>query len=265
MQMSGKELWDESGEKLDLSIVIPFYNPGQQLRSSLRALIKTLDDMNLSYEVLAVSDGSTDGSDQSIEDLSSASVHVISYEKNIGKGEALRVGLSQGKGRYIGFIDADGDVSPDQIGPLVALMPLYEPDIVLGSKRHPMSEVTYPIARRIYSWGFQQLVRLLFHLSVRDTQTGLKLVKREVLAEVLPYMVEKRFAFDLELFVVATHLGYRKFFEAPVHIGQRFTSTISIKSVWSILVDTLAIFWRLRFQHYYDLDPGDRVANGSQE
>ncbi len=254
MALPDKELWNKHGDRVDLTVVVPYYNPGDQLRTSFLSLIRTLDEMDLSYEVFAVSDGSTDGSEHSIADLSSSQVHLVDYPKNIGKGEALRVGLSMGKGRYLGFIDADGDVSPEQIAPLVKLMPLYEPDIVLGSKRHAMSQVTYPVVRRMYSWGFQQLVRVLFRLSVKDTQTGLKLVKREVLADVLPHMVEKRFAFDLELFVVARHLGYTKFFEAPVQIGERFRSTVSVRSVWSILVDTLAIFWRLRFQHYYDQD-----------
>src|SRR5207237_1088445 len=77
-----------------------------------------------------------------------------------------------------------------------------------------------------YSWGYQQLVRVLFRLDVRDSQTGLKLVRRDVLARSLPRMVEKRFAFDLELFVVARHLGYRRLFEAPLRIRHQFSSTI---------------------------------------
>src|SRR5207302_936457 len=123
---------------------------------------------------------------------------------------------------------------------------LYEPDIVFGSKRHPMSLVDYPATRRLYSWGYQQLIRLLFRLNVRDTQTGIKLARRDVLARSLPLMIEKRFAFDLELFVVARHLGYTRFFEAPVKIGERFSSTISLHAVRGMLLDTFAIFYRLR-------------------
>ena len=72
---------------------------------------------------------------------------------------------------------------------------LYSPDIILGSKRHPLSEVEYPFLRRVYSWGYQQVVRLGFRLNIKDTQTGIKLVRRDVLSAVLPRMLEKRFAF----------------------------------------------------------------------
>ena len=64
-------------------------------------------------------------------------------------------------------------------------------------------------------------------------------------------MLEKRFAFDLELLVVARRMGYRNFVELPVQIAERFTSTISPKAVWRTLLDTLAIFYRLRFAHFY--------------
>ena len=67
-------------------------------------------------------------------------------------------------------------------------------------------------------------------------------------------MVEKRFAFDLELFVVAKRQGFNKFVEMPVQINERFTSTVSIRSVKQTLLDTLAIFYRLRLMHYYDRD-----------
>ncbi|HET9442025.1 MAG TPA: hypothetical protein VFO65_01810, partial [Acidimicrobiales bacterium] len=121
-----------------------------------------------------------------------------------------------------------------------------------GSKRHPMSLVDYPPVRRLYSWGYQRLVHVLFRLNVRDTQTGLKLARRDVLAAALPRMLEKRFAFDLELLVVAAHLGYGRFFEAPVLIRRQFSSTVSLRAVRGMLVDTLAIFYRLRVLRFYD-------------
>ncbi|MGH3578587.1 MAG: glycosyltransferase, partial [Mycobacterium sp.] len=239
-----------------LTVVVPFYNPGARFPENLQALVDTLESTDASYEVVAVSDGSTDGSVEAIEGVTfkagrAGTLTRIVLDRNTGKGEALRVGLATGRGRYLGFIDADGDVSPDVMVPFVSIMRLYEPDIILGSKRHPMSVVRYPPLRRLYSWGYQQLCRLLFRLNVRDTQTGIKLVRRDVLAAVLPLMVEKRFAFDLELFVVARRLGYRSFFEAPVHLGDRFTSTIDMWAVARTLADTLAIFYRLRLRPSY--------------
>jgi glycosyltransferase involved in cell wall biosynthesis len=242
-------LWGEREASLDISVVVPFYNPGERFRANVEQLLGVLAGTGASFEVIAVSDGSTDGSAEAVNSL--AGTRLVVLNRNRGKGEALRVGLAQGRGRYLGFIDADGDVAPEVLDSFVRLMP-NEPDIVFGSKRHPRSQVSYPSLRRLYSWGYQQMVRLLFRLDVRDTQCGAKLVRRDVVAAVLPRMVEKRFAFDLELFVVARHLGYVDFLEAPVRVDLKFPSTISPRAVLETLLETLAIFYRLRVRRFYD-------------
>jgi hypothetical protein len=127
-----------------------------------------------------------------------------------------------------------------------------ESDIIIGSKRHPGSSVHYPPLRRLYSWGYQHLIHLLFHLNVKDTQVGIKLVSRRVVADVLPLLRESRFALDLELLVLARRLGYTRIVEAPVGIEQRFGSTISLSAVWHLLVDTLGLFIRFNVRHEYD-------------
>lgn len=245
------ELWEAGAPEVELSIVVPYYNPGPRLRANVEALLEVLGHAGVSFEVIAVSDGSTDGSAASLDGLGGATLRRVTLERNAGKGQALRIGLAMGRGQWLGFIDADGDLSPELLGPFVSLMRLYEPDIILGSKRHPMSDVHYPPLRRAYSWGYQQLIRGLFHLRVRDTQTGIKLIRREVAAAVLPRMVEKRFAFDLELFVVARHLGYERLFEVPIRIEERFSSTISAHAVGRIFLDTLAIWYRLHLLRHY--------------
>ena len=234
--------------EIDLSLIIPFYNPGPRLASHVRAVVGVLRAEQVTFEVIAVSDGSTDGSPSLIAGIDR--VRIVEFAENQGKGAALR-GLAQGRGRYLGFIDADGDIPAWVLSQFLAVIRAGDPDVVLGSKRHPDSDVVYPPLRRLYSFGYQQLIRLLFRLPTRDTQTGIKLIRRETLAAVLPKMLEKRFAFDLELLVVARRTGYRNFAELPVHIAERFTSTISLKAVRRTLLDTLAIFYRLRVTHFY--------------
>ena len=245
---------DPAAAELDLTLVVPYYNPGALLRANLEATLEVLAGTGATFEVVAVSDGSTDGSDRSIEAITDAHLQRVTLAANQGKGAALAAGLVLGRGRYLGFIDADGDLDPALLAAFVDLARLHEPDVVLGSKRHPLSSVEYPPLRRVYSKGYQLLVRAMFRLDLRDTQTGLKLVRRDVLAAALPRMVEKRFAWDLELFVVARHLGYRRFLEAPVRLRHRFTSTVSWRSVWRTFADTLAIFYRLRALRWYDED-----------
>jgi len=247
--------WDPGQSELDLTIVVPYFNAGTQVRATIEQSIAVLEDLGIRFEIIAVSDGSTDGSDEALDGLQQEVFRCVRLPFNEGKGQALRVGLSKGRGAYLGFIDADGDIPVSQMASFISLVNSHHPDVIVGSKRHPMSEVVYPPLRRLYSWGYQQLVRVLFRLRVRDTQTGLKLIRREVLVSALPRMLEKRFAFDLELLVVAHRLGYRRFFEAPITIRERMSSTISVSTVWKMLLDTLAIFYRLRILRYYDNAP----------
>lgn len=257
------ELWAVVPPDVDISFVVPYYNPGPRFCPNIASLAQVLGDSGMSFEIITVSDGSTDGFDAALGDVS-PHIHSIRLDRNWGKGQALRVGLSMGRGAYLGFIDADGDLPASQVASFVSLVKSYHPDAVLGSKRHPMSEVVYPPLRRVYSWGFQQVVRVLFGLKVRDTQTGLKILRRELVTDSLPRMLEKRFAFDLELLVVAQRLGYTKFFEAPVVIQERLSTTVSAQAVRSMLTDTLAIFYRLRIRHWYDKPPGTQEPRGAE-
>ena len=110
----------------------------------------------------------------------------------------------------------------------------------------------YPRSRRIASWCYQQLNRLLFRLDVRDTQVGLKVFSRRVVDEVVPLLLVKRFAFDLELLAVANGARLRPHAEMPVRLEYRFTgSALGSIAVFRALWDTAAIFYRLRVLRTY--------------
>lgn len=245
---------EEGGPAPELSVVLPCYNAGASLGEVLERLLRAGEGG--SREIIVVSDGSTDETVQVARGFPSDSVRVLSYAEHAGKGQALRVGLTAARGSYVAFLDADGDIDPAALEPLLAIVRLYEPEIVLGSKRHPLSQVHYPPLRRLLSWTYHKLARVLFHVKVRDTQTGLKLIRRDVLEAVLPRMLEKRYAFDLELLVVARALGYSRVFEAPVRIDYRFSSQVDLRAAVCILLDTLAIFYRRYVLDTYRRDPG---------
>jgi glycosyltransferase involved in cell wall biosynthesis/O-antigen/teichoic acid export membrane protein len=260
LQVSAKEVarvpvWNElDPADLDLTLVVPFYNPGSRLGVHLSEIIETLSGAGITYEVLAVSDGSTDKSEEQLLSITSDNLKLVRFERNQGKGAAIRAALSMGRGEYLGFIDGDGDIPADSLVEFLEIIRREQPDMIYGSKRHSRSQVVYPPLRRVYSWGYQQLNRALFGLPIRDTQTGVKIVRRNVLSASLPLMLEKRFAFDLELFVVAREQGFRNSVEMPVRIRERISSSVSLKSVKNTLLDTFAIFYRLRVLRYYDRD-----------
>ncbi len=235
-----------------VSIIVPTYRGGPRIYDNLVRLDRALEVIGEPYEIIVVSDGDSDNTPDEARRLDAPHVRVYHYARNMGKGFALRYGVARSHGDIVTFIDGDGDIDPAQIAAYLRIMRESGADVVVGSKRHRDSEVVYPPIRRLYSATYQALLQLLFDLQVRDTQVGLKLFKREVLAAVLPRIVVKRYAFDLELLVVACHLGFSRVVEAPVRIGQRFSSTINRHAIMSMLVDTAAIFYRKNVLHYYD-------------
>jgi hypothetical protein len=126
-------------------------------------------------------------------------------------------------------------------------------DVVIGSKWHPESSLNYPLARGVISRVYYTIVRLLFHLPVRDTQTGLKLFKAEVLKKIFPIILVKKYAFDLEILVNVMRLGY-KMVEAPVEVlfKREKMGRIHLSDLYKTWIDTMAIFYRLNILHYYD-------------
>src|SRR3989344_8535924 len=122
--------------------------------------------------------------------------------------------MARAKGELIAFIDAGSDLNAKGIGLALEHMKWYEADIIIGSKRHKASKIDYPARRRLLSWIVQRATRFVFGFNVSDTQTGLKLFKREVLDDVLPRLLVKRWAFDVEMLAVAYRLGYRRIFES---------------------------------------------------
>jgi O-antigen/teichoic acid export membrane protein len=249
--LENKELRFIAEPSIDLTIVVPFLNPGPRFGEHLKHLLEVLDSTGSTYEVIAVSDGSSAQSEEVVRALDAVELKLICLGENHGKGEALRVGFSQSSGRYIGFIDADGDISARYLSRAIGITRRDRPDVIYGSKRHPESEVVYPSLRRVYSWGFQILIRTLFSLPVRDTQTGLKVFRRDVLLNVLPYSEEKKFSFDLELFVIARRMGYQNFVEIPVNIEERFSSTVSFRTVFTMMAEVGAILYRAKVSHRY--------------
>ncbi len=232
---------------MDLSLVVPSFKQAPTIRRDLRSLTSILNAAHISYEIILVIDGDIDGTAnlvQQEQDLSHIKVETL--PRNHGKGFALKHGLSLTKGALVGFIDAGGDIDYDCIPIMIELMNFSNADIAIGSKRHPLSVIEYPLIRRIYSLAYQGINQLLFHLHVRDTQVGVKLFRQEVIATILPHVRIDRFAVDLELLVLARLFAYKNIVESPVRIRRAFRSTINILSVWETLQDTISLYFRER-------------------
>lgn len=239
-----------------LTVIVPAYKAEKSIKSDLLQIDKVLSQIRYNYEIICVVDGiKIDKTYQNARKIKSKKIFVVGYKNNHGKGHAVRYGMARAKGNYIAFIDAGTEIDPNGISMILEHMEWYNADIIVGSKRHPASEVIYPLPRLALSFMTQLIVLSLFGLKVRDTQVGLKIFKKNVLKKILPRLFIKRFAFDVELLAVARHLGFRRIYEAPVKISHKFSSTVNVfgpNGIWKSFVDVLAVFYRLKFLHYYD-------------
>jgi len=235
---------------MEISVVIPAYNKGGVIRKTLEEVKGAFEGRD--YEIIVVDDGSSDDTFSQAGKLKSDRISVLRYEKNSGKGNALMYGSGFAKGNLVAFLDADLDLHPSLILDFEKIMKETGADIVIGSKRHPLSKVEYPLVRKILSNGYYLFTWAVFGLNVRDTQTGVKLFKREALLSSLRKVLCKKYVFDLELLVNAHRLGFRTI-EAPVELKYQFSkSSINMKSIWGMFLDTLAVAYRMHILRYYD-------------
>jgi glycosyltransferase involved in cell wall biosynthesis len=237
-----------------LSVVVPVYNGGPAIVGNIEAIraaiVESLGDEQL--ELIVVSDGSIDGTAERLLAERIDGVRVLHYDRNLGKGYAVKAGILASHGSWVGLCDADLDLDPAALPGYLRVAQREGLDLAVGSKRHPESVVHYPRSRRVGSWGYQQLNRLLFGLEVRDTQVGLKVMSRSVADEVVPLLLVKQFAFDLELLAVAHALGFTRIKEMPIRLDYRFTgSGVRSAAVARALLDTAAVFYRLRILRTY--------------
>ena len=244
-------------EKINLSVVMPAYNEGDKIYTNAIKVSQVISDFEEAYEIVVVNDGSTDNTKKETLRASETDSHIrlVSYKKNGGKGKAIHQGVNAALGKYIAFLDADLDLPPEQLKGYVEALEKDEADVVIGSKMHKESRLDYPWIRKVMSLGYYCLLRLLFHMKIKDTQTGIKVFKAETIKPVISLVKTKGFAYDIEILAAVNRRGYR-IKEMPVELV--FTrgngmGRIHISDILKMFCDTFKIFGRLVFKKYYDL------------
>ncbi len=237
---------------------MPAYNEGARIFDNISTTMGVLNDAGLTFEIIAIDDGSSDNTLSEIKRAAETFplVKAASNKHNMGKGMALKNGFAAASGDIVVFMDADLDIHPSQISNLIDKLDSGQCDVVVTSKHHPESKLSYPLSRKIVSYVYYLIIKILFNLPVRDTQTGLKLFRHEVLDHAFHRMLVKTYAYDVELLAITVSAGYTVK-EIPVVLDSRRGmkwGRITIRDVITIFLDTLAIFYRLRILKYYDRD-----------
>jgi len=211
-----------------ISIIIPYYNSANALRKNLPYLLENLKNTGWKWELIVVDDGSGDGS-QISEIIGDSSIQLISYENNMGKGEALRRGFSAAGGSVQIFTDPDIPYEFEAITRIVELIGNNSADLVIGN-RLLKDSVYYDRVSWIRKWGSRFISVFLGRLvtgGFYDTQCGIKGFSREAGKKIFEWSSVKRFAIDIQVIYLALKFHY-KIIKIPVKLRSTDGKTVKI-------------------------------------
>jgi len=240
---------------MKFSVIVPAYKEGKTIKDNLLEIRKALLESVDSFEILAVNDGSPDNTKEQIMEAAALypEIKYAGYDKNRGKGGAIKHGVSEASGDVIGFIDADLDIDPSHLVRYYDHMEQTGCDVVIGSKMHKDSKLDYPPMRRFVSWGYFIILKVLFGMNIKDTQTGVKLYKASLIKKVAPMLKVKGYAFDIEVLALCAHEG-AVIDQMPVEVVFKRNASfgrIKIGDIFKMFFDTVGIWWNLRIRRSY--------------
>jgi glycosyltransferase involved in cell wall biosynthesis len=237
-------------EMIDVSVILCAYNEADVIEDAIENVDSVMMKSGWNYEIVVVDDGSVDDTKKRALDCrdkkNNARLKIVGYKKNAGKGAALKTGFAHAGGKFVVAIDSDLDVDPYLIPNYVEA--LKTNDIAVASKWNPKSRTVMASKRKVLSFGFNALSRLLTGIKLRDTQTGLKAFRRTVFERMAPKFLVERYAFDLEMMSACNHAGF-KIVELPVNI--HVESMIGFREIFRMSADMFKVAYRLRVKKYY--------------
>lgn len=232
------------------SLILPAFNPGATLDATLARLAQFRAAAPEPWEIVLVSDGCTDGSALRMEQWASSQapgVRVLHFDRNQGKGHAVKAGLLAARGQFRLFTDIDLAYDFSAIRRVAQTLWSGKP-VAIADRSLPESQMLIPAALMVYasvrhvqSFLFNHLVRLLVRLPMGDTQAGLKGLRADVVADVVPLLECKGFAFDCELLAACTWRGW-SVVSVPVTVRlESSRSTVQLRHTWDMVRALLTI------------------------
>ena len=196
-------------KKLDVSVVVPLYNEEESLPELVAWIDRVAKEHKLSYEVIMIDDGSTDGSWEVVEKLATQydTVRGIAFRRNYGKSAALYCGFEAAEGEVVITMDADLQDSPDEIPELRRMILEEGCDLVSGWKKKRYD----PIGKRWPSKFFNGTARLASGIKLHDFNCGLKAYRKKVVKSIEVYGEMHRF-----IPILAKKAGFKRIGEKVV-------------------------------------------------
>ena len=199
---------------MDLTVVSPLYNEEESLPELTQWIREVCEKNGISFEIIFVDDGSTDGSWQVIEELAGKYPEVkgIRFKRNYGKSAALHVGFQAAAGNVVITMDADLQDNPEEIPELVRMIREEGYDLVSGWKKKRYD----PVTKTIPSKFFNLTARIVTGIKLHDFNCGLKAYRRDVVKSIEVYGEMHRY-----IPVLAQQSGFRKIGEKVVKHQKR--------------------------------------------
>ena len=224
---------------MKISLVIPMYNESSIVADTVRAVFAAMEDFSAEtghdYEVLFSNDGSTDNcadiARSVAAELGAEKIIVTGYEKNRGKGGAVRHAMLEATGDVIVCTDCDLAYGLDVVGQSVKYFEGEDsPDIVIGSRRLGGDGYEgYTFVRKIASKAYMLVLRVVAGFKMSDSQCGFKVYKNAAAKKIFADLETTGFAFDQEVLMSANALGM-VIGEMPVRIINHRESKVSVLS-----------------------------------
>lgn len=192
------------------SLVIPAYNEEKRLPDTLSRIARFFEDGPDSYEVLVVANGCSDGTARVAREVARRDPRVRVVEiTGRGKGRAVRTGVMEARGRYVGFADADLSWPLEQVIPFVEHLERDGVQVVIGSREGlGARRLDEPYYRHLMGRVFNFVVRMLAVPGIQDTQCGFKWFERGAARAIFTRQTIHGWGFDVELLYIARKLGY---------------------------------------------------------
>ncbi|MDG6969849.1 MAG: glycosyltransferase family 2 protein [Nitrososphaerota archaeon] len=237
-----------------VSVVVPIHNEADRIEDNLAHIAHYLRCTGVSFEVLAIDDGSSDSSWEALNRVVqvNSSVRLLRHTRNIGKGFSLRDGILGSKGTWVLLVDADLELPIELLRTFIEVQSATWADVVVGSKKHAGSVVVYPLARRVLSRVYSWVISIAFDLPISDTQVGFKLLRGSLARKIAGYTLVGRNGWDVEM-LVAAKLAGAKMTDAPVTLtfGRGGRGRVTPSTVLEILKETAGIWFRRYIDGHY--------------